>query len=525
VKARAILTGISAVVLAGFILYSAAPVWAVDEVDRIREKCDEFFSALTKRRYDLHVKHKEPQIARTHNDYSYLFKQRKADLLLERAQSTSDPDEARAMRLLNVALRHAAVRSYAAEDMDQMYEFIMTAKVNMDGSTIPFGQVPRVLALEEDRDVRRQIFISYNTPLEPLGVFKSGILSKMEERLGEWGFDSYLNMLSEVREVDLPSLETQARAFLDSTDALYTTEVGRLLQDQLGMGLRRARGYDIPFILKGTWVDGGIDAQRAEEIVDRTLDEMDLKAEKSKLELKPMEFCGQRDRPEVFPLRIPDEIKMCYSEAGGVCDYAAHLYMRGKAEYFASIRRPEWFELRRLGDESLAEAAGFLFRGLMSNERWLVEKAGLDPGLAEAVARHQAFVCLFRGREACVNTIFQIAVYSNGADPGQTYSDLLDEYMKWDPVLDRNRGTLALDDLESADTVLGFFLASQIRSVLEDRFGESWYASAEAGAFLKELWSPGQSLNAASMAKTLGHNEVDSSFMVADLSKIMSSGD
>jgi hypothetical protein len=523
VKARGILAGISAIVLTGFVLYMAAPAWAVDEVDRIRDKCDEFFSTLTKRQYDLFVKQKDPQIARTHNDFSYLFKQKKVELLRERARTTSDTAEARSMELLSTALRHAAVRSYATEDIDQMYEFMMTAKVDLNGKTIPFGQIPRALALEEDRDVRRQVFISYNTPLEPLSVFKSGILSKMEERLAEWSFESYLGMIAELRGVDLSALEAAAKGFLESTDEIYTAEVERLLEEQLGMSLRRARGYDIPFVLKGTWLDGGLSSDGALAAAEETLRGMGLKADKSNLDLKPMAFCGQRGRPGVFPLRVPEEIKMCYSDVGGVGDYAAHLYLRGKAEYFASIRQPKWFELRVLGDGSLCEASGLLFQSLVSNEKWLTEKAGLNPESARAIARHQAFVSLFEGRNACMATLYQIEVYSGGTNPEQAYSKLLGTHMKWDTVLDRNRSALALDDLASADLVHGYFLASQLRSTLEEKFGERWFTSAEAGVFLKELWKPGQASDAGSMAKTLGHNSLDSSYMIADLSKAIPS--
>lgn len=525
VKTRAILASLSTIVLTSLLLYAAGPVWAADEVDRIREKCHEFFAALTKGEYNLFVKGKEPQIARVHRDFNYLFKQKKVNLLIERGRTTSDAEEARAMQLLSTALRHAAVRSFASEDIDQMYEFVMTAKVDLDGKTIPFGDVPRALAAEEDRDARRQIFISYNAPLEPLGVFKSGILSKMEERLGEWGFESYLGMLAELRGVDMAALEAQAKQFLESTDELYGAEVEQLAQERLGMVFRRARGYDIPLLLRGSWLDGGISSDKAADISKETLHGMDLKAEKTKLDLKPMEFCGKSDRPAIFPLRVPGDIKMCYTERGGVSDYAAHLYMRGKAEYFASIRQPKWFELRLLGDGSLAEAAGLLFQGLMSNETWLTERAGLDPESARAVARHHAFVSMFEARQACVATLFQIAVYSGEGDPGDLYTGLLESYMKWDPVLDRNRAALELNDLASADLAQGYFLASQLRSTLEKKFGERWFASDEAGAFLKDLWGPGQEADASSMANTLGNDSVDPSYLVADLSKAIPSGD
>jgi hypothetical protein len=514
VRARLVPAGISAIALTGLVLYLAGPAWAADEVDRIREKAQEFFAALTKGEYDLLVRGKEPQIGRTHRDFDYLFKPKKVDLLVQQAKTTSDPAEARAMELLAVALRHAAVRSYAAQDIDQMYEFMMTATVDVDGTTIPFGEIPRVLSREEDRDVRRQIYIAYNKPLEPLGVFKRGIISKMD-----------VQMLAQVREFDPTVLQTQAKGFLESTDELYVADMERLLDEQLGMDLRQARGYDIPLLLKGGWLDGGLSSDKADDIAKETLHGMDLKAEKSRLELKPMVFCGCGEMPRVFPLRVPDEIKMCYSEATGAVDYAAHLFVRGKAEYYASIRQPRWFELRTLGDGSLSEAAGLLFQGLMANEIWLRERAGLNAESAKAVARHYAFVSLFEARQACMSTLFQMEVYSGAEDPGEVYSKLLESYMKWDPVLDRNREALALDDLDSADVARGYFLAWELKDALETQFGDRWFESVEAGAFLKNLWAPGQRLDANAMAKALGYDSADPTCLVDDLSKEIPIGD
>jgi hypothetical protein len=514
------MAAIGSFLLVSLMLGVFAPAWAVDEVGRIRDKCEEFFASLTKGEYDLYVKGKEPKYERAHKDYSYLFKAKKIELLRERAATSTDQSEVRAMQLLATAMSHAAVRAHAAADMDQMYDFMMTASVEFDGQSIGFGEVRRAIATEEDRDLRRQIYIAFNTPLEPLNIFKTGVVSKMEERLSEWGFGSYLQMVSQVRELDLTVLEAQAKQFLESTDAVYAAELERLLQEHLEVDMRRARGYDIPYILKGSWLDGNISGDRAEELVKGTFEGMDLKAKAAKLETKPESFCGESVMPRVFALRVPEDVKMCYTSIGGTCDLAAHLYMRGKAEYIASIDQPEFFELGRLGNQGFYEAAGLLFQGLMSNEKWLVDHVGLDAGMASKVARHRAFVSLFEGRRNCMSLLFQIGVYS-GAEPTSLYGDLLKKYMKWDPILDKSRAALEMNDLDSACLVEGFFLAAQLRGALEEKFGGEWYKSSEAGNFLIDLWKPGQELTAGGAANKLGYEGVDPSFLVADVTDAM----
>lgn len=507
------LLAIGSVLVLSLAFGAVRPSWAVDEVGRIRQKCEEFFLSLTKNEYNLYVKGKKPQYARSHNDFSYLFKQKKVDLLRERGASSADPDEARAMKLLATALSHEAVRSYAAQDMDQMYDFMMTAKITFDGETVDFGEVRRIIAGEDDRDRRRQIYIGFNKPLEPLKVFKAGVISKMEERLPEWGFDSYLDMLCQVREIDHEALQSQIESFLETTDAAYTAELTRLLKEHLDVELRSARGYDIPYIIRGSWLDGSLSGDRSESTVKDTFKGMDLKAEKAKVEIDEERFCGESILPRVFPLRVPEEIKMCYSPIGGTCELASHLYMRGKAEYYASIDQPKYFELRRLGNVGLCEASGLLFQTLMTDPLWLTKSAGLDPELAARVARHRRFVILYEARRNCVATLFQIGVYSGAGEAESLYGDLLKRYMKWDPVLDKSRAALEMDDLESAVMVQGYFMAAQLRAGLEDKFGEEWFRSPEAGAYLKGLWSPGQKVTAVSAAKELGFDGIDPSVL------------
>jgi hypothetical protein len=517
VKINRRVLAVGSVLLLSLALGAVRQAWAVDEVGRIRQKCEEFFMSLTKNDYNLYVKGKRPKYETYYKDYSYLFKPKKVELLRERSSSTSDPRESRAMDLLATALAHAAVVSYAAADIDQMYEFMMTADVAFDGEEIKFGDVRKVIATEADRDRRRQIYIAFNTHLEPLSVFKAGIISKMNEHVGEWGFGTYLRMLLQTKELDLETLESQAVQFLDATDEAYAAELSRLLQEHSNVDLRMARGYDIPYILRGEWLDGDLESERWQSVAKDALGSMGLKAEAAKLESEDERFCGESILPRVFAIRVPDEIKMCYSPIGGTCDIGANLYMRGRAEYVSSIKQKKYWELGRLGNQAMNEAAGFVFEALTTDPSWLAEVGGVDPGSAGAIARHRAFVSLYEARRSCVSALFQVGAYSDAEDPEGLYSDLLEKYMKWDPILDRSRAPLEMNDLESGWVAQGQFLAAQMRATLESKFGEEWYKSGEAGDFLKEIWAPGYEVTASGAAGQLGYDGIDPAYLAEEL--------
>ena len=77
-----------------------------------------------------------------------------------------------------------------------------------------------------------------------------------------------------------------------------------------------------------------------------------------------------------------------------------------------------------------------------------------------------------------------------------------------------------------ADVDGGFYAACYLRAwalethwraALEERFGSRWFASPEAGEWLRSLWRHGQRLDAAELlAETLG-GELDLAVMAAEL--------
>jgi hypothetical protein len=79
-----------------------------------------------------------------------------------------------------------------------------------------------------------------------------------------------------------------------------------------------------------------------------------------------------------------------------------------------------------------------------------------------------------------------------------------------------------------ADVDGGFYAACYLRawalethwrSALEERFGSSWFASPEAGQWLRSLWRHGQRVDADELlAETLG-GELDLAVMATELTK------
>ena len=55
-----------------------------------------------------------------------------------------------------------------------------------------------------------------------------------------------------------------------------------------------------------------------------------------------------------------------------------------------------------------------------------------------------------------------------------------------------------------ANYVRAWAFASQLRDYLQSRFGQRWWASRQAGNFLKEIWETGDRYTADEMAAQIG---------------------
>ena len=57
--------------------------------------------------------------------------------------------------------------------------------------------------------------------------------------------------------------------------------------------------------------------------------------------------------------------------------------------------------------------------------------------------------------------------------------------------------------------------------MLKSRFGEAWYASPEAGAFMRGLWGLGQSLPGDELAQRFGYAAIETDAVLEELEPLL----
>jgi hypothetical protein len=217
-------------------------------------------------------------------------------------------------------------------------------------------------------------------------------------------------------------------------------------------------------------------------------------------------------------VRVPDEVYLVIAPVGGRDDYAALFHEAGHTEHYASVDASMPFEFRHLGDNSVTESFAFLIEGLTeSSAAWLDARLGVDdPSAIVAQAKATRFVFL---RRYAAKLAYELELHAAAPDlqamPAR-YADLLGSAtrIRW------------AEASWVSDVDGGFYVACYLRAwalethwrrALRERFGEDWFTSTEAGAWLRGLWAHGQRLDADELlAEELGES-LDFGVMVEDL--------
>ncbi len=187
-----------------------------------------------------------------------------------------------------------------------------------------------------------------------------------------------------------------------------------------------------------------------------------------------------------FPLRVPEEIYLVVSPAGGLNAYEQFLRVTGMImpKLLLSPKHP-WAE-RRLSYHSVAEAYGELFAGLLGNSTWLVDLLNLDEVVGDFVDFYR-FRRLYHLRRAAARLIHLV----NRARGQDDYAAIFENALG----ICHSQDSLWLDmgwQRRALPTWQGLQQGLQLESSLQSKYGPAWYRNQSATARLRQLWASGE---------------------------------
>ena len=194
---------------------------------------------------------------------------------------------------------------------------------------------------------------------------------------------------------------------------------------------------------------------------------------------------------------MPGEIYLVVLPHGGQDDYGALLHEAGHTEHFAHVAPDLAFEYRHLGDNAVTEAFAFLFDHLVLNRAWLERHLGFAD--CDDFVRFATISDLFYLRRYAAKLAYEteLHVQSGSLDAMAGRLSAAPQRGAHDrrarrelPRPTSTRGST------SASYLRAWMLEGALRMMLQDRYGWEWFADPEAGAWVKRLWSLGQTFTA-----------------------------
>lgn len=490
------------------------------DLDRYRRRAESFGADLAREYYRHLAGHKrELEIEPIYGAYSDLFARESVNALRELAAAAADGDEGRRLRYLLHFGFDGLVGLETRAEAEELAGLEATLEVADADGAVPYRAVVVEQANERDPGRRAALEEARNAVLEErLNPIYRAALERAHEICGEFGWPSYAAAYAELRGIDLERLREQTADLVAATDDAY----GPLIDGQLervGLpALGELRRSDMPRLFRAPELDGMFPGERLIESFAATLAGLgvDLRAQanvhldtESRPTKSPRAFCSTP--------RVPDEIYLVIAPHGGREDYSALFHEGGHTEHYANTARELAYEFRQLGDNSVTESFAFLVEHLASNPIWLRERLGVaDPGPAVEHARAVRLVML---RRYSAKLAYELDLHGAAADLGRMpgrYAELLGRAVRvrWP----RASWLADVDDgFYAACYLRAWALETHWRRGLEERFGERWFASPEAGEWLRGLWAHGQRWGADELlAETLGE-ELDFAALGAEV--------
>ena len=204
---------------------------------------------------------------------------------------------------------------------------------------------------------------------------------------------------------------------------------------------------------------------------------------------------------------MPDDIVLVLMPHGGHDDFSTILHEAGHAEHFGNTAKKLPFEYRYLGDNSVTEGWAFVLEYITLDPAWLKAQVGLED--ASAFLDFTYAYKLFFLRRYAAKLNYELELHTKGVDGmDATYASTLGRVLKF--RVPSEHYLVDLDDgLYAAQYIRAWIFDAQMRAALREEFGDAWWATRGAGAFLKRQWSTGQKYGVEELLKGVGYAGLD----------------
>ena len=441
-------------------------------------------------------------------DYSDLFTSAALTALQqELAAATRSLDRA-GLQVLLAAATHEHLNFRMRPLTTEIAAYEAHATIRWEGEAVSFAAAANLLRNEANPTRRHDLAARRAEVIKGGQDLRAERLENLQDAARALGAESYLALSRERNGVDYEALATKAQSLLTQTESRYVAALSPLLTLEAHITLDAATSADLNYFHRLTRFDPPFPAWQLKHAYRETFSGLGILTYKQdNLEIDDAVRAGKSARPNHFPVRVPDEIKITLTPRDGADYYVAFLHEIAHAQQYAWTSRNLFPEFQLAGDGAVREAFALLFGGLLRDERWLGDVLSYHESNE---LRHILTVQrLLRIRRHAAKSLYEVELHAGKLSDfaGARYSELLTEAVRvrYD---DTEHLRDVSDDFASADYVRACAFEAQLREQLKTKYGSRWWTSRKAGDYLIDLWNTGGRYSADDMARMIDLGEL-----------------
>lgn len=419
----------------------------------------------------------------------------------------TDAERKHGLQLLLAFLAECFEQAQAAAALEGVAATEATAPVTAGAQSLPLHQALSRIAEEPSRE-RRAVLETASADV--LWEQQSHWARRVEAGIraaADLGFPSYAAMQEQLKGVQLSALAADAASLLASTQDAW--------RDLLSYALKRvdpdlapaqARLHDVQRAAAAPWM---FELFRRSEVLPactRCLGDLGLDPNQGgRISFDTEVREGKRAGARVLALRIPDDVRLVISPAGGLLGFADALKALGRAQHHALAARTTPLLDRRLGDGAIAGSVAALFENVLLDEAWHRRYLKLPTAQAREAARLFAFRQLFRLRWRAALVGYGLSLYERG--PVRPLASEYEDSLARALGVGVPRGRFLYDiepGWQAVGSLRAMALEAHLHGVLRERFNEDFWRNPATGRWLASLSAVGQRDDADQVARNLG---------------------
>lgn len=473
-----------------------------DFLTEYRQRLRDFHAELNGAAYRCHVGQQTTREAHhLRSEYSDLWAATARTALQQELDATAShrEKERAGLQLLLAFVTHEHLTTSVRDLTAEISTYETSRTVRWEGKAVSLAESAVLLRREPDARQRHDLATRRSEARQAVADLRAERRQKLHENAQHCGAENYLALYRKLRGVDYETLAIQAQALLAQTESPFVAAFAPALAREADITLNAATEADLPYFTRLARFDAHFPAWQLPHAARETFAGLGILTYKQE-NLTVEEARRPHVQTALFPIRVPDEIKVAYLPEAGVQPFSSFLQACGHAQHYAWMSRQLPPEFHFSGDAAIGQSFALLFGQLPHEARWLADVLSLYE--SQEVRHLLAVQKLLHLRQCAAQLRYEVELHTGrfSGPAAARYSELLTEAVRVE-VDDTEHLRTVTEGLAVANTLRAYALEAQLREYLKTKFGSRWWASRKAGDFLIDLWNTGGRYQAEELAK------------------------